>query len=72
MKAFAPLPTINKSLVELTPEESRRRFVNHYTSLLNTKNGLSYLCMKYPNLSITSAIREYLTEAWIIENSNLI
>lgn len=72
MKAFAPSTIINKLLVELTPEESRRQFVNYYTSLLKNKSGLSYLCMKYPDLSVTSAIREYLAEAWKVENSNLV
>lgn len=60
---------MDKSLI--APEESRRHFENHYNSLLKTKQGLSYICMKYPNLSITSAINEFLAEAWIIENSNL-
>ena len=35
-----------------TLEESCNRF-------LKTRKGLSYLCMKYPNLSLQDAIQEY-------------
>ena len=33
---------------------------------LKTHEGLSYLCMKYPNLSVSEAVNEYVkTALWI-------
>lgn len=33
---------------------------------LKTRKGLSYLCMKYPHLSVSQAIDEYIkTALWI-------
>jgi len=52
-------------------KDSKKHFEEHYSMFLKTQKGLQYLIMKYPNLSITEAINEYLAEAWIIENSNL-
>ena len=75
MKVFAPesMPklALDKKMIKMTPEEERKHFEEHYTNSLKTRHGLSYLCIKYPNLSVTSAINEYLAEAWIVEQSNL-
>ena len=59
---------IDKKLIAADP---RQAFEEHYNNLLKTKQGLSYLCMKYPNLSVNSAINEYFAEAWIVEACNL-
>ena len=43
---------LNPIKLELTLEESCNRF-------LKTHKGLQYLLMKFPNLSLQSAIKEY-------------
>lgn len=46
-------------------EELVRKSCNNF---LKTRQGLSYLCMKYPNLSILQAINEYVKEALRIDS----
>ena len=37
-------------------------------NFLRTQRGLQYLLMKYPNLSMEQAIREYYAHVWMCEN----
>jgi hypothetical protein len=53
----------NFSLSEEKAEEIVRKDCN---SFLKTRKGLSYLRMKYPNLSVLQAVNEYVKKAlWI-------
>jgi len=60
---FLPL---NKEDYSLSPEESEKLVRKDCNSFLNTRKGLSYLHMKYPNLSVSQAINEHIKNAlWI-------
>lgn len=37
-------------------------------NFLKTRKGLQYLCIKYPNLSLFNAIREYKANVWQANN----
>ena len=37
-------------------------------NFLRTQQGLQYLLMKYPKLSLEQAIREYYAQVWVSEN----
>jgi hypothetical protein len=37
-------------------------------NFLRTQQGLQYLLMKYPKLSLEQAIREYYVNTWMCEN----
>lgn len=37
-------------------------------NFLKTRKGLQYLCIKYPNLSLLNAIREYKANVWQANN----
>ena len=52
MDVHSNIRRLNPIKLELTFEESCNEF-------LKTCKGLSYLCMKYPNLSLQDAIKEY-------------
>ena len=50
----------------LSIEEAEEFVRKNCNDFLKTHKGLSYLCMKYPNLSVPQAIDEYIKEAlWI-------
>ena len=52
--------------MELSLEESEKIVRKDCNSFLKTKQGFHYLIMKYPNLSISQAIEEYIKNAlWI-------
>lgn len=60
---FLPLNKVDFSLSE---EEAEKLVKEDCNNFLKTYRGLSYLCMKYPNLSISQAINEYIKNAlWI-------
>ena len=60
---FLPLNKVNLSL---SPEEAEKLVRKDCNDFLKTKQGFHYLLMKYPNLSISQAVDEYVKEAlWI-------
>lgn len=50
----------NRSTLDVIEEESN--------NFLKTRKGLQYLCIKYPNLSLLNAIREYKANVWQANN----
>lgn len=57
---------LNKESISLSPEEAEKIVREDCNSFLKTYKGLSYLCMKYPNLLVLQAIDEYIKNAlWI-------
>jgi hypothetical protein len=60
---FLPL---NKENISLSPEEAEKFVREDCNSFLKTKRGFHYLMMKYPHLSVSQAIDEYIKNAlWI-------
>ena len=60
-----PLP-LNKVDFSLSPEEAEKLVRKDCNSFLKTKQGFHYLTMKYPNLSVSQAVNEYIKNAlWI-------
>jgi hypothetical protein len=60
-----PLP-LNKVDLSLSPEEVEKLVRKDCNSFLKTKQGFHYLTMKYPNLSVSQAVNEYIKNAlWI-------
>ena len=56
----------NKEDVSLSPEEAEKFVREDCNSFLKTKRGFHYLMMKYPHLSVSQAINEYIKNAlWI-------
>ena len=56
----------NKEDVSLSPEEAEKLVREDCNSFLKTKRGFHYLMMKYPHLSVSQAINEYIKNAlWI-------
>jgi hypothetical protein len=52
--------------LEASHEESEALARKSCNDFLKTHEGLSYLCMKYPNLLVLQAIDEYIKNAlWI-------
>ena len=52
--------------LELSPEKAEKIVRKSCNDFLKTLKGLSYLCMKYPNLSVSQAINEYIKKCmWI-------
>ena len=52
--------------LEASHEESEAIVRKNCNDFLKTKQGFHYLTMKYPNLSVSQAINEYIKEAlWI-------
>ena len=50
---------INFAGIQLEPLHLSCSFEESCNEFLKTRKGLSYLCMKYPNLSLQNAIQEY-------------
>jgi hypothetical protein len=60
---FLPL---NKENISLSPEEAEKLVREDCNSFLKTKQGFHYLMMKYPHLSVSQAVNEYIKNAlWI-------
>ena len=58
--------TVINPEMELSLEESEKIVRKDCNSFLKTKQGFHYLIMKYPNLSISQAVEEYIkTALWI-------
>ena len=52
--------------LEASHEESEAIVRKNCNDFLKTKQGFHYLMMKYPNLSVSQAINEYIKEAlWV-------
>ena len=52
--------------LEASHEENEALVRKNCNDFLKTKQGFHYLMMKYPNLSVSQAINEYIKEAlWI-------
>ena len=57
---------LNKVDCSLSPEEVKKLVRKDCNDFLKTRKGLSYLRMKYPHLSVSEAINEYIkTALWI-------
>ena len=54
------------SLIQLEASQCEEIVRKDCNNFLKTRKGLSYLCMKYPNLSVSQAVNEYIKNAlWI-------
>lgn len=57
---------LNKEDLSLSEEKAEEIVRKDCNDFLKTKKGFHYLLMKYPNLSISQAISEYIKNAlWI-------
>jgi hypothetical protein len=57
---------LNKANLSLSPEKAEKLVRKDCNNFLKTRKGLSYLCMKYPNLSVSEAVNKYINNAlWI-------
>ena len=60
---FIPL---NKVDLSLSQEEAKKLVRKDCNTFLKTKQGFHYLLMKYPHLSVSEAVEEYIKAAlWI-------
>ena len=60
------LAAVNPSRFRLESTTAKQIVKRDCNSFLKTKQGFHYLMMKYPHLSISQAINEYVKEAlWI-------
>lgn len=50
---------IHSRIVRLNPIKLELTFEESCNEFLKTRKGLSYLCIRYPNLSLQNAIKEY-------------
>ena len=58
--------SLNKENISLSSEEVEKLVREDCNSFLKTKRGFHYLMMKYPHLSVSQAIDEYIKNAlWI-------
>ena len=58
--------SLNKENISLSSEEVEKLVREDCNSFLKTKQGFHYLIMKYPHLSVSQAIDEYIKNAlWI-------
>ena len=57
---------LNKASLSLSPEKAEKLVRKNCNDFLKTREGLSYLCINYPNLSILEAVNKYINNAlWI-------
>lgn len=68
MDIHCKLLPLNKVDFSLSSEEAEKLVRKDCNDFLKIRRGLSYLCMKYPNLSISQAINEYVKEALRIDS----
>ena len=62
-RKFLPL---NKVDFSLSPEEAEKLVRKDCNDFLKTKQGFHYLLMKFPHLSVSQAVEEYVkTALWI-------
>ena len=66
MDMYGKFLCLNKADFSLSEEKAEKLVRKDCNDFLKTHKGLSYLHMKYPNLSILQAIDEYIKNAlWI-------
>lgn len=57
---------LSKESISLSPEEAEKIVRKDCNNFLKTKQGLHYLLMKYPHLSVSQAVEEHVKNAlWI-------
>jgi hypothetical protein len=57
---------LSKESISLSPEEAEKIVRKDCNTFLKTKQGLHYLLMKYPHLSVSQAVEEHVKNAlWI-------
>lgn len=63
---FEKLAVVNPSRLKLELVAAEKIAKENCNSFLKTKQGFHYLMMKYPHLSVSQAINEYVKNAlWI-------
>ena len=66
MDMYGKFLCLNKTDLSLSEEKVEKLVRKDCNNFLKTHKGLSYLHMKYPNLSILQAIDEYIKNAlWV-------
>ena len=66
MDKLCKVKAFNKEEYSLSPEEAKKLVRKDCNDFLKTKQGFHYLVMKYPNLSVSEAVNEYINTAlWI-------
>ena len=66
MDIHCKLLCLNKVDISLSIEKAESLVREDCNDFLKTKQGLHYLLMKYPNLSFSQAVNEYIkTVLWI-------
>ncbi len=54
--------------LSLPLEELEKIIKINCNDFLKTREGLSYLCITYPNLSVSEAVNEYINNAFWIDS----
>lgn len=54
---------------DISLSQKAEKLVRKYNDFLKTRRGLSFLCMKYPHLSVSEAVNEYIKTALWIDSS---
>lgn len=67
-KNLKSLTLIDKDKISLSLRDVYQRTEKDVNKFLKTRNGLAYLRMKYPNLSVSEAIKEYKSNAYAALN----
>lgn len=67
-KNLKSLTLIDKDKISLSLKAIYQRTEKDVNKFLKTRNGLAYLRMKYPNLSVSEAIKEYKSAAYAALN----
>ena len=66
MDIHCKFSSLNKANLSLSPEKAEKLVRKNCNNFLKTREGLSRLCMKYPNLSLSKAVNKYINNAlWI-------
>jgi hypothetical protein len=61
-----PYPTLDMESVALSAADAFELVEEDCNNFLKSRTGLSYLCMKYPNLSVSETVDKYINNAlWI-------
>lgn len=63
-----PFPKLDMESVALSAADVFELIEKDCNNFLKSRAGLSYLCMKYPNLSVEHAIKEYKILAYYLDD----
>ena len=66
--AYKKFPRLNPHELEKPISEVYEEINTKCNNFLRTQQGLQYLMLKYPKLSLEQAIREYYAHVWMCEN----